>query len=319
MSAALSLRGLQHRFGDREVLAGLDLDVERGEIFGLLGPNGSGKSTALAVLSGLLPRQAGEISWEGRPSSASDRAFRSQLGVVFQRPAVDPKLTARQNLALAAMLHGLARAEGSQRASQLLEAAGLADRQDDVVGTFSGGMKRRLDIARALMHEPRLLVMDEPTAGLDEASFRETWQRLEDLRRGRDLTILVATHRPDEAERCSRLAVLLKGRVARVATPAELQRMVSRDVIELEVREPAEVAAEIARRFGLSPLTDEASRVFVESEKGHELIPRLVEALASWRVDSVNLRRPTLADAFLKITGKQLDASDELGLDGEAA
>ena len=306
----LTVSGLRHRWKDREVLLGLDLAVRRGEIFGLLGPNGSGKSTALAVLAGLVPRQGGEVTWEGRPLRGADRAFRSELGVVFQRAAVDPKLTARQNLALAARLHGIGGGLARDRATALLDAAGLLDRADDVVGEFSGGMKRRLDLARALMHEPRLLVMDEPTAGLDEASFRETWDRLEALRRGRELTVLVATHRPDEAERCDRLAVLLRGRVERVATPRELQVLVARDVVVLEGPEPQRLRDEIVSRFQMECLLDEG-RVLVESEKGHELIPRLVEGLQGLRIDSVSLRRPTLADAFLKVTGRQLAAEVE--------
>jgi ABC-2 type transport system ATP-binding protein len=306
---ALSIRGLRHRFGEREVLAGLDLDVRRGEILGLLGPNGSGKSTALAILAGLLPRQGGEITWNGRRLRAADRELRAELGVVFQRAAIDPKLTARQNLHLAARLQGLPRSVGRARSVELLAAAGLLDRADDVTGTFSGGMRRRLDLVRALIHEPRLLVMDEPTSGLDEASFRETWDRLAALRAGRDLTVLVATHRPDEAERCDRLAVLQRGRVERVATPRELQVLVAKDVVVLEGPEPALLHDAIRERFGLESLTDE-HRVLVESDKGHELIPRLVEGLAGLRIDAVSLRRPTLADAFLKITGRQL-AADE--------
>ena len=302
---ALSVRGLRHRFKDRPVLEGLDLDVRRGEIFGLLGPNGSGKSTALAVVAGLLPRQEGSIRWNGRELSAADRAFRTELGVVFQRPAVDPKLTAMQNLVLAGSLHGMPSSLRRERAAALLDAAGLGDRARDIVGEFSGGMKRRLDLARALVHGPRLLVMDEPTAGLDEASFRETWERVERMRAGRDVTVLVATHRPDEAQRCDRLAVIAGGRIERVATPLELQSMVSKDVIVLECREADRLQAEVAQRFSLVVLR-EGDRVLVESERGHELIPRLVEGLADFRLDAVSLRRPTLADAFLKITGRQL-------------
>lgn len=305
MSVALSVRGLRHRFQDRAVLEGLDLDVRRGEILGLLGPNGSGKSTALAVIAGLLPRQEGSITWNGRELSGADRAFRAETGVVFQRPAVDPKLTALQNLVLAGSLHGLAPSVRRERAARLLDAAGLADRAHDVVGEFSGGMKRRLDLARALVHEPRLLVMDEPTAGLDEASFRETWERVGGMRAGRDVTVLVATHRPDEAQRCDRLAVIAAGRIERVATPQELQSMVSRDVVVLEGREASRLEVEVSRRFSLTVLR-EGDRVLVESERGHELIPRLVEGLGDFRLDAVSLRRPTLADAFLKITGRRL-------------
>lgn len=311
----LSVRGLCHAYQDREVLRGVDLDVLRGEIFGLLGPNGSGKSTALAVVAGLVPRQAGSVTWEGQIIRVSDRAFRSETGVVFQRPSVDGKLTARQNLRLAGMLHGLPRRVVDGRAEELLDRAGLLDRADDFVAEFSGGMKRRLDLARALVHDPRLLLMDEPTSGLDETAFRDTWQRLETLRAGRELTIVVATHRPDEAAHCDRLAVLAGGRLAVTDTPEALQARVSKDVVVLRGRDAEMLAAEVTRRFSLPCLVD-GPDVAIESERGHELIPRLVEGLGDHRLDSVSLRRPTLADVFLKITGTALFADVE---DGRAA
>ncbi len=302
----LAVEGLRHAYRDRVVLDGVSFDVREGEIFGLLGPNGSGKSTALALLAGILPRNGGALTWRGRPLPRADRAFRSEVGVVFQRPAVDPKLSASRNLHLAGLLAGLGREVTRSRATALLEEAGLADRASDPVEQFSGGMKRKLDIARALLARPRLLLMDEPTAGLDEAAFRATWERLMAARRERGLTIIVATHRPEEAARCDRLAVIHGGRIARVATPAELQALVSRDVIALEGPEPEALRRALAERLGLDSLNHDG-RVLVESEKGHEIIPRMVEALAGLRLDAVSLRRPTLADAFLKVTGHGLD------------
>jgi ABC-2 type transport system ATP-binding protein len=304
-ASALRVTGLRHAYRDREVLRGVDLDVRRGETFGLLGPNGSGKSTALAVLAGLLPRQAGSVAWEGRELGASDRAFRGAISVVFQRPSLDPKLTVRQNLALAGLLNGLRRRVAARRADALLESAGLLPRANDFVDELSGGLKRRLDLARALMTEPRLLFMDEPTAGLDEASFRDTWARLATLREGRELSVIVATHRPEEAERCDRLAVLSEGCVAIIDSPQALQERVAKDIVVLRASDALALAADVRSRFDLACLVDGAD-VLVEVDRGHELIPRLVEGLPGHRLESVSLRRPTLADVFLKLTGTTL-------------
>ena len=316
--AILAVDSLRHSFGAREVLQGLSFAVRRGEVFGLLGPNGSGKSTVLQVLCGLLPLQAGTISLDGVPLPGVTRRLRAQLGVVFQSPSLDLALTPRENLELAATLHAIPRSVASKRITTHLEAAGLADRALEPAGRLSGGMRRRLDLARALLHEPRLLLLDEPTAGLDEASFRNTWQHLEALREGRDLSVLVSTHRPDEAARCTRLAVLSEGRAAMVATPAELRRMVSPDVIVLRGEDPRAIGDAVSAHLGVAAVVA-GGEVRIECERGHSLVPRIVEALGAGRLTSVSLQRPDLADVFLKITGRALDdAGHAIGLE-EAA
>ncbi|MBZ0156253.1 MAG: ABC transporter ATP-binding protein [Alphaproteobacteria bacterium] len=312
----LSVRDLAHSYGRREVLRGVSFDVVRGETFGLLGPNGSGKSTALAILSGVLNKTgAGTITFDGRTLLADDREFRRQVGVVFQSPGLDLKLTARENLNLAAMIRGVPGRERKQRVEEQLERAGLADRAGDAVETYSGGMKRRLDIARALIDRPRVLLMDEPTAGLDEAAFRSTWQRLDDLRAARgDLTIIVATHRVDEADRCDRLAVLSEGRVGVIDTPDGLRRGLSGDIIALTGHDLAPLGEDIAKRFSVDCLAHDGE-ILITCESGHALIPRLVEAYPAGRFETVSLRHPSLADAFLKITGKNLDDDDDLSME----
>lgn len=302
----IELRGLTFAYGARPVLRGFDLSVRPGEVHGLLGPNGSGKSTALGVLAGLLPRQGGEVLWDGEPLPESTPAWRSALGVVFQSPALDPKLSARQNLSLAAGLQGFSREERGRRVERGLEQSGLESRADDLVGEFSGGMKRRLDLARALLHEPSVLLMDEPTAGLDEAAFREAWQRLDEMRAGTELTILVATHRPDEAARCDRLAVVSDGRVATVRSPEELRAEVGHDLLVLRGGDPEALRAELAERLGLEGRVA-GQEVLVDAERGHEQIPRIVESLPDGRLESVALRRPTLADAFFRVVGRRLE------------
>ncbi|MFI5307495.1 MAG: ATP-binding cassette domain-containing protein [Polyangiales bacterium] len=301
----LELRGLRHRFGDLVVLDGISLRVQRGEIFGLLGPNGSGKSTTLRVLTGLLVPQAGEIVLDGEPVAAGGRRLRQQLGVVFQAPSLDPRLTARENLRLGAALYGVPTAVAASRIEELLAFTALRERGDDLVVDFSGGMKRRLELARALLHEPDLLLMDEPTTGLDERFFRQTWERIEALRAERGLTVLLTTHRAEEAERCDRVAVIDSGRVIAEDRPEALRQRVSGDVLTIEAKDPDALCSELAQLFQLQCRVVDG-KVVLERDRGHELIPRLVEALPVGRIDSLSMHRPTLADVFVKLTGRSL-------------
>jgi ABC-2 type transport system ATP-binding protein len=302
----LVARAVSHAYGERQVLTGLSFEVPRGETFGVLGPNGAGKTTTFHILCGLLRPSGGELRLGGQAIRPGDRKLRTRMGVVFQTCSLDLKLTARENLLLGAALHRMRRKDARARAAELLERAELGDRADEPVGRFSGGIRRRLEIARALVHRPEVLVMDEPTAGLDEMSFQSTWRRLIALREAEQLTILLVTHRPEEAEHCSRLAVLDGGRVIACETPAALRERVSGDVLTIEADRAFEVAAEIERRFGLRARTVETDRVLIERERGHELVPRLVEAFAPGRLRSVGLRRPSLADAFMQLTGRDL-------------
>jgi ABC-2 type transport system ATP-binding protein len=313
--ALLSAEGLRHAYGTRQVLDGLSFEVARGETFGFLGPNGAGKTTTFHILTGLLSAQSGSFRLEGRPLRAGDRALRQRLGVVFQSPSLDQKLTARENLALGAALYSVPRAQAKSRIEQLLEFAELADRADEPVQRFSGGMRRRLELARALVHQPEILVLDEPTSGLDEASFQRAWARLARLQHDEGLTVLVTTHRPEEAERCQRLLVLHHGKAVACDTVERLRQSVSGDVIALELaegRDPAAAQQLLLQRFELPARLVERS-LLIEREKGHEWIPRLVEAFPPGALRSVSLRRPSLADVFLKLTGKDLD-EDELGV-----
>jgi ABC-2 type transport system ATP-binding protein len=308
----LSAEGLRHAYGSRHVLDGLSFEVARGEVFGFLGPNGAGKTTTFHILTGLLTAQAGSFRLEGRPVVAGDRRLRQRLGVVFQSPSLDLKLTARENLALGAALYSVPRALARPRIEQLLDFAELADRADEPVQCFSGGMRRRLELARALVHQPEILVLDEPTSGLDEASFQRAWARLSRLRQEEGLTILVTTHRPEEAERCQRLLVLHRGRAVACDTVEQLRQSVSGDIIALELaesQEPASAQELLQQRFGVAARIAERS-LLIERDKGHEWIPRFVEAFPAGALRSVNLRRPSLADVFLKLTGRDLEEDE---------
>lgn len=302
----LVVEDAQFSYGDRAVLHGVDLQVKAGEIVGLLGPNGSGKSTLLALLGGLMPLAQGRILLEGLTVERPDSAYRSRLGFVFQATCLDDTLTARENLALSARLQGMPAGKREARVTTMLETSGLASRADEPIKTFSGGMKRRLDIGRALLHEPKLLCADEPTTGLDELSFHRTWTQLENLRDEGRTGILLTTHRPAEAERCDRLVFIADGRVVATGTPDELKSQVARDLVVVETDNPAEVAAAIQDDLGLDTRRD-GSSVVVECELGHEVVVRIVESVARGRIQSIHLKRPGLGDVFLKLTGASLD------------
>jgi ABC-2 type transport system ATP-binding protein len=305
--ARLSAEGLRFSYGDRVALDGVSFSIRAGEVFGFLGPNGAGKSTLFSILAGLLPASAGQLFLDGRPLDPSTRTLRARMGVVFQEPSLDAKLSAEENLRLGAALFRVPREEARRRAAELLAAAGLSDRARDPVGKLSGGMRRRLEIARALVHRPEVLLLDEPTTGLDALSFRRTWEALRDLRGPGGTTVVLTTHRPDEAAHCDRLAILSRGRVIAVETPESLLSRVAGDVVVVEASGAEQLAAEIAERFGVVTRAS-GDAVSIERERGHELVPRLVEAFPDGRFQSVSVRRPSLADAFLHVAGEDLAA-----------
>ena len=305
--ARLSAEGLRFSYGTRVALDGVSFSIRAGEVFGFLGPNGAGKSTLFSILAGLLPASSGQLFLDGSPLDPSTRTLRSRMGVVFQEPSLDAKLSAEENLRLGAALFRVPRDEARRRTAELLAAAGLSDRARDPVGKLSGGMRRRLEIARALVHRPEVLLLDEPTTGLDALSFRRTWEVLRALRGPGGTTVVLTTHRPDEAAHCDRLAILSRGRIIAVETPESLLSRVAGDVVVVEASGAATLAAEIAERFGVVARAS-GDAVSIERERGHELVPRLVEAFPDGRFQSVSVRRPSLADAFLHVAGEDLAA-----------
>jgi len=301
----LRLEGLTRRFGERVAVDGLTVDVARGEVFGFLGPNGAGKSTTFHLLTGLLAPDAGRVLLDGRPAPPTDGRVRQRLGVVFQDPSLDDKLTALENLKLGAALYGLSGKRAEVRIAELLALVELGDRAKEPVERYSGGMKRRLEIARVLLHEPEILVMDEPSRGIDAPTQRRIWEQLLELKRQRRMTILLTTHAPDEAEYCDRIAVLDHGRVIACDTPDVLRSQVGGDVVTLEGDDAEALANEVRAKFSPEARVVEGA-VVIETPKGHELIPRLVEALPPGRLRAVAMRRPTLADVFVHLTGRGL-------------
>lgn len=318
-----SARG-KKREPPKAALEGVSLEVREGEIYGLLGPNGSGKSTLLKLLAGALRWQRGALRFVGEVQRPASTAWRHAVSVVFQSPALDGVLTARENLRLGAALYG--QSPSAAAVEEALAAVGMARHADERVATMSGGMKRRVDIARALLPQPRLLLLDEPTAGLDEASFRAMWAHLEAVRAARGLTIVVATHRPDEAERCDRLAVLSEGALVRVGSPEELRAELAEDVMRIELHagvdaERARAAVERSLAGGAGEARESievqamGQRIEVTCADAPSRVPGAYEALrdacGQGAVASLQVRRADLADAFVRMTGRSLVEAPE--------
>jgi ABC-2 type transport system ATP-binding protein len=305
MTPRLRVSGLTRRFGARVALDDLAFEVAPGEVFGLLGPNGAGKTTAFRLLSGVLPPDAGTIALDGRVLSPASPAYRARLGVVFQEPSLDLKLTGRENLRLGAALYGLPRAVASARIDEALRVMDLGARADEATAKYSGGMRRRIEIARVLLHDPDLLLLDEPGRGVDPEALRRIWDELSARKASRGTSLVVTTHQPEEAERCDRIALLDGGRVTATGTPDELRARVAGDVVRVRGDRPEELAETIRARLGLQGVVLDGD-VVLEAPRGHEVVPRVVELFPAGRLASVATSRPTLADVFAKLTGRGL-------------
>jgi ABC-2 type transport system ATP-binding protein len=317
--AAIAAEQLVKRYGEIEAVRGIDLSVMRGEIFGFLGPNGAGKSTTISMLCTLLRPTSGRAAVAGFDVAGDPDSVRTRIGLVFQDPALDEQLTARENLEFHAFLYDVPRAIRSQRIHEVLEMVELADRASSKVSTFSGGMKRRLEIARGILHSPEVLFLDEPTRGLDPQTRSHIWEYLRELRRREGITIFMTTHYMDEAEVCDRIAIIDMGRIVALGTPDELKARVGGDVITIATTDNVTSAAELASKFGLTPAADNGN-LRVEVSDGAAMIPHLVRELSA-RVTAVTLRRPSLDDVFLKLTGRaireeQAGALDQLRMMG---
>jgi ABC-2 type transport system ATP-binding protein len=294
-------RELTKRFGELEAVKGIDLDVRRGEIFGFLGPNGAGKSATINMLCTLTGLTAGQASVAGLDVDRQPAEVRSRIGLVFQDPSLDGQLTARENLEFHAFIYSVPASERASRIADVLEMVELTDRADSIVMTFSGGMKRRLEIARGMLHTPEVLFLDEPTIGLDPQTRRHIWSYLRRLRDTAGVTLFMTTHYMDEAEECDRIAIIDGGQIVAQGTPGELKALVGGDVVTVATADNATAAAEIKSLFGLEPTTDNGTlRVEVDDAAG--FVPRLVRE-TSVPVTSVSFHRPSLDDVFVKLTG----------------
>lgn len=309
---ALAVDGVSFSYGDRQALNDVSFAVAPGEIFGLLGPNGGGKTTLFRILSTTLPVQQGRAKLLGHDVASQPDAVRKRIGVTFQSPSLDPKLTVGENLMYQGHLYGLKGATLRQRSADLLQRLGLCDRTKDIAETLSGGLKRRVEIAKSLLHEPRVLLLDEPSTGLDPGARHDLWRYLTTLRQEAGVTVMVTTHLMEEAERCDRLGILNQGQLVAIGTPDELRSSVGGDCVTIEpVEMQTDLSARIRERLGVD-VQEIGGTLRIERDHGHELVRDVVAAFPD-DVKAVTFGKPTLEDVFIKRTGHQFwDESEKL-------
>ncbi|MGA7631348.1 MAG: ATP-binding cassette domain-containing protein [Terriglobales bacterium] len=310
--AIISVRNLVHRYQDRTALKGVSFDVRPAELFGLLGPNGSGKTTLFRILSTLMVPTSGSATIAGLDAVRQPGALRRRIGVVFQAQSVDPKLTAYENLWHQGHLYGLRGTELKARINEILTRVGLLDRAGDLVETFSGGMQRRIELAKGLLHHPGVLLLDEPTTGLDPGARRDLWQYLAILRDQERVSVIVTTHLMEEAERCDRLAILNEGNLVALGTPEALTREIGGDVILLEARDPQSLAERIRNKFQVDAAVMD-KHIRLEIENGHHFVPEVVEAFPG-EIQSLSVSKPTLEDVFIHRTGHRFWSEDAVAV-----
>jgi ABC-2 type transport system ATP-binding protein len=308
MAAIAEISHLTHAYGTRTALDDFSLTVQAGVIFGFLGPNGSGKTTLFRILSTLIPVAPGRVKVLGIDVADDRDSVRKQIGVVFQSPSLDKQLTAEENLIHQGHLYGLHGADLRSRVNDALAALGLADRAAERVERFSGGMRRRVEVAKGLLHHPRLLLMDEPSTGLDPAARIEMWRHLRQINQ-QGVTILLTTHLMEEAERCSRLAVMARGRLLAEGTPTALKERIGGDIITITTSSASQVSSQLRQRLGIEPQEIDGT-LRIERPRGHEFVPQVIEA-APGLIDSVSVGKPTLEDVFIDLTGRRWSEVDE--------
>ncbi len=308
-TSAVEIRNLTHRYGERTALDAVNLTVHPGEIFGLLGPNGGGKTTLFRILSTQIEPAAGEAHVFGLAVHAQADAVRQVIGVVFQSPSLDRHLTVRENLLHQGHLYGLSGKGLRDRMAEALESVRLSDRTSDAVGRLSGGMQRRVEIAKALLHRPRLLLLDEPGTGLDPSARLNLREELAELRRSHGVTSLLTTHLMEEAEHCDRVAILHEGRVVAVGSPEALCREVGAEVVVFETDEPEQLVEGLrARGHDGAQQLEKSVRLEVPADNDVDAARLLIEVVEAFTgmVKSARIGRPTLEDVFVHHTGAKL-------------
>ena len=318
MGPALNIRSVSHRYGDRPALRDVSLEVPPGILLGVLGPNGGGKTTLFRIISTLLIPTEGRVSVFGSDPVASPNAVRRRIGMVFQNPALDAELTIRENAATNAALYGIGGRKMRDRVEALAADFRLTERLDDRVSTLSGGLQRRADLLRGLLHQPELLLLDEPTTGLDPAARRIFWDLLSDLKDEYGTTMIAATHLMEEAEQCDRVAVIDEGRIIAEGRPAELRARLGDESLWLETSDAAALADAVADRFGFETRIV-GHAVQVVHGAPYDIVLSLHESFGGW-IESATIRRPTLEDVFLHLTGRRIhDVGEQSAPDGRTA
>jgi ABC-2 type transport system ATP-binding protein len=302
--SVVSVRGLKKRYGDLDAVSGIDLEVRRGETFGFLGPNGAGKTTTISMLCTLVTPSDGAASVAGYDIVRERDDVRRSIGLVFQDTTLDSYLTAERNLRFHAELYGVPREQIGPRLHEVMDIVGLWDRKDSKVLEYSGGMMRRLEIARGLLHYPRVLFLDEPTIGLDPQTRSHIWTYINDLKRREDITIFLTTHYMDEAENCDRIAIIDHGRIVALDTPEALKASIGEDRVQIQTPDDQAAIAALGERFGLEAAVHEGEVTF-SVPSGEQFVPRLFAELGV-PISAVRVSRPTLDDVFMSYTGRTI-------------
>ncbi len=295
---------LYKHFNGIKAVDGVSFSVEKSEIFGFLGPNGAGKTTTISMLCTLLKPTSGSATINGFDILKDPHNVRRSIGLIFQDPSLDDRLTAEENLDFHGMIYDIPKDVREERKEELLKMVELWDRKKDLVKTYSGGMKRRLEIARGLLHRPRLLFLDEPTLGLDPQTRNHIWTYIHKLRNEQGITIFMTTHYMDEAENCDRIGIIDYGKIVAINTPDNLKKMVGGDIITLKTTDDEKAEQEIGERYKIQVRRDEKG-IHLEIENSEEFIPEFISSFST-RINSINLRRPTLDDVFMKLTGHEI-------------
>ena len=309
----IQVKNLTRRFGNILAVDNVSFEVEEGTIFGFLGPNGAGKTTTINILCTLLSPTSGNAYINGHDCNSESSEVRKSIGIVFQDSSLDKDLTARENLLFHAYLYNVDKAERKQRVEDALQFVELRDRGDDLVKKFSGGMKRRLEVARGLIHRPKVLFLDEPTLGLDPQSRSNLWEFITELPQKHNMTIFMTTHYMEEAEVCDKIAIIDRGKIITSGTPAELKKVIGGDVIYLKTADNKKAMEDLRNLFEVE-VSERDGEIFMSSLRGDVCIPKIIREIGE-SVLSVRMQRPTLNDVFLKLTGKEI--RDEAAASGD--
>ena len=313
----VAVTDLVKHYGEVAAVRGISFEVAAGETFGFLGPNGAGKSTTIKILCTLANPTSGSARVAGHDVVAERDTVRRNIGLVFQETTLDNYLTGEQNLRFHADLYGVPKAQVNPRMRQVLEMVNLWDRRKSTAGTYSGGMKRRLEIARGLLHAPRVLFLDEPTVGLDPQTRSSIWEYITDLKSREDITIFLTTHYMDEAENCDRIAIVDGGKIVAIDTPQNLKASVGTDRVQIAVADDAAAIRELKDQFGIDAAIHE-NLVTFNVEAGEQFVPRLFGGLTQ-AIRSVSVARPSLDDVFMSYTGKTIRDAEATASDRNRA
>jgi len=302
----IRVENLTKKFGNIVAVNDVSFEVEEGTIFGFLGPNGAGKTTTINILCTLLAPTSGSASINGHDCYRESAEVRKSIGIVFQDSSLDKDLTARENLMFHAYLYNVEKSERKQRVEDALKFVDLRERGDDLIKKYSGGMKRRLEVARGLIHRPKVLFLDEPTLGLDPQSRSNLWEFITELPKKHNVTIFMTTHYMEEAEVCDKIAIIDRGRIIKMGTPAELKKVIGGDVIYLKTADNKKAMEDIRNLLDVE-VSEREGEIFISALRGDVCIPKIIREIGE-SVLSVRMQRPTLNDVFLKLTGKEIRA-----------